>query len=493
MDTSCLRPEPLKRYVPLIALVITILTLVIIPFKVISYGYLPPDDALRHAGKAVSDKPWSEILILNTCIKMDSHPGWHAILGFLHKTAGMNTDDLVVFSVIFLFLLFSGGPLFLVKRPEAWIISLIVVTVVNLTFIGRLFLGRPFILTMFVVAVMCLSWHKFRDRLMPWGTFWGLAALIAVTAWAHCGWYQLALPILAVFLAKEWKAGFRLTLAAGLGILLGASFTGHPALYFEQTVTHAVRAMSAHPVQRLLVGEFQPMAADAVTALAVIAVIVYCHIRGRLDRKSVSNPVFILVCLSWMLGFVSRRFWFDFGTPAVCVWITLMLQDIIAADAPECSCQRIVITIIACSVLYLSVTADISSRWTWPLTKAYLDTNDSEQAEWLPGEDGIIYTADMSIFYDTLYKNPRAPWRYILGYESAIMPDEDLAVYDNIHWNNGSEKAYAPWVAKMRPNDRLALRGGTGGAPDIPELEWKYIVTGIWIGRPRNTRNTSDI
>ena len=51
--------EPLRRYVPLAVWVIVILTLLLIPLKIIGYGYIPPDDALRHAGKAVSGKSWS--------------------------------------------------------------------------------------------------------------------------------------------------------------------------------------------------------------------------------------------------------------------------------------------------------------------------------------------------------------------------------------------------------------------------------------------------
>ena len=44
----------LKRYVLLAAWMLVILTLLAIPLKIISYGYLPVDDTLRHAAKAVS-------------------------------------------------------------------------------------------------------------------------------------------------------------------------------------------------------------------------------------------------------------------------------------------------------------------------------------------------------------------------------------------------------------------------------------------------------
>ena len=35
----------------------------------------------------------------------------------------------------------------------------------------------------------------------------------------------------------------------------------------------------------------------------------------------------------------------------------------------------------------------------------------------------------------------------------------------------------------MKPADRLVIRGGGGDRPNIPQLEWFYGVSGLWIGR----------
>src|SRR5689334_22324101 len=75
----------LARYVPLVSWIIAVMTVILIPSKIISYGYLPQDDALRHAAKAVSGKPWQEILVMRSDFLIDPHPGWHAILGFIHR------------------------------------------------------------------------------------------------------------------------------------------------------------------------------------------------------------------------------------------------------------------------------------------------------------------------------------------------------------------------------------------------------------------------
>ena len=95
--------EPFRRYVPLAAWAIVILLLLVIPLKVISYGYLPGDDALRHAAKAVSGKTWPEILVLGPAFHFDPNWGWHWLLEKIHLSTNWDAERLVVFSVLTLF------------------------------------------------------------------------------------------------------------------------------------------------------------------------------------------------------------------------------------------------------------------------------------------------------------------------------------------------------------------------------------------------------
>jgi hypothetical protein len=184
-----------------------------------------------------------------------------------------------------------------------------------------------------------------------------------------------------------------------------------------------------------------------------------------------------------VLGFKAVRFTEDWGWPALMVLITgdvqLLLQARFAAD----SFKRLALTCGLALMTFLAITNDVGSRWTQSLTWTYLTPDNPDLNGWLPEKGGILYSADMTIFYQTFFKNPNADWRYILGFESTFMSDEDFATLHRVLWNFGDSKAYKFWVDKMRPQDRLVIRGGRGGPPTIPKLEWNYGVSGIWIGR----------
>src|SRR3972149_8314765 len=161
----------------------------IIPVRIIGYGYMPMDDSNRHAAKVVSGKDWSEILVLRDEVKMDSHPGWHAILNLFHKATNYSTDHLVDISVIFMFILFSLVPLMSLDRPEAWPMVLLTFIVASPGLIDRLLLGRPYIFTMSVVLVLCFFWPKLRSKKLPYKVLVFLTLLIAASTWIHCAWY----------------------------------------------------------------------------------------------------------------------------------------------------------------------------------------------------------------------------------------------------------------------------------------------------------------
>src|SRR5258705_8172559 len=97
--------EALRRYVPLAAWAVAVLTLLAIPLKIIGYGYLPGDDTLRHAAKAVSGKSWSEILVLNDAYQIDHEFGWNLLLEEIYLWKACGAESLAIFSVVTMFIL----------------------------------------------------------------------------------------------------------------------------------------------------------------------------------------------------------------------------------------------------------------------------------------------------------------------------------------------------------------------------------------------------
>jgi hypothetical protein len=137
--------------------------------------------------------------------------------------------------------------------------------------------------------------------------------------------------------------------------------------------------------------------------------------------------------------------------------------------------------------LFLQSTNDLDRRYSRSSHEYFMDAQDPALQGWLPEPGGIFYSAQMGFFYNTFYKNPQAEWRYILGLEPALMPEDDLKTYRDIQLSGGAVKAYEPWRDKMRPADRLMI--ASAAQPDLPGLEWHDGGGNIWIGRlPKTAR-----
>jgi hypothetical protein len=144
--------------------------------------------------------------------------------------------------------------------------------------------------------------------------------------------------------------------------------------------------------------------------------------------------------------------------------------------------------------IYLGFTSDRDGRWTQNLTTDFLSENNPALTGWLPDPGGIIYDSDMDVFFQTFYANPKADWKYILGFESGWMRPEDLEVLRKYQWNFGDVRILAPWVDEMRPQDRMIINAPGSSPPNLPELQWDYAATEMWIGRlPRPGNNPAPV
>ena len=475
----------LRRHVPLLVWALVALTVIAIPLKIIGYGYLPGDDALRHAAKAMSGRPWGGILVLGSAYH-DQHFFWHLFLRQIFLWSHCNTGQLVGFTVAGLFVLFGFSMLPWLKRPEAWLIALALAMVAGgLT--PRLMLGRPFMLTLSGLVTILCAW-QFREPSSPrWRIFALFTAVIGVCTQLHGIWYLWVLPVAAFFLAGQFRWGILLAAGWLAGSFLGACLTGHPFASLFYAVEIGRKALGVYLIQRTIPMEIQPFAGDIYALLIVVGLLILRCV-GKLDPLSwKSSPVFWLACLGWVLGFKAARFWVDWGWPALMVLSAYELQLLLTARLAADSLKRVALAGGLAVMTYLATTSNNYGKWTENLSWPALSQDNPDLKGWLPEPDGIFYTADMTVFYQTFFKNPQARWRYSTGFDPALMPDADFAVYQNVHWNFGDSQAYRPWVEKMRPADRLVLRGKNGDAPSLPQLEWNFAANGFWIGRTPRT------
>ncbi len=479
--------DPLKRYVPLAVWAIVILVILAMPFKIIGYGYLPGDDALRHAAKAVSGKSWSQILVLNDVYKIDHEFGWNLLLEKIHLWLNWNAESLVVFSVVTLFILVGWSALPWLKRPEAWLITLTLATLVAAV-TGRMTLGRPYLVTFAVLLTILFLWQKFGASPPKKWMLLLAAALFALGTFVHGVWYLWVLLLGAFVLAGEFRWAVSLGICWVIGVFIGSALTGHPFEYPVQAFKLALLAVGAHATEKTMATELQPFDGN-ILALVILGGLIVLRQLAKLNSVPLTrNPAFWLTCICWVLGFKVSRFWDDWGWPALMVLMTWDLQALLLARFAENSFRRLGLTLGLAAATFLCVTNDAHSRWSQTLSDRYVTADNPEIAGWMPDPGGIFYTADMTLFYQTFFKNPTGDWRYMLGFEPTWMPRKDFEVFQQVLWNSGDAKAYAPWVKEMQPADRLAIRGGSGAAPGIPQLEWKYSGQGIWLGRtPRRT------
>lgn len=464
--------------------------LVLIPLRIIGYGFLPGDDALRHAAKAVSGKDWSEILVLNPQFPFDHNPGWHWLLTLLHRTAGWGTDALVAFSVVGLALVFSLAPLMFFRRAEAWVAALLVSVVAFPMLYVRMMFGRPYILSVTFLMLVLLGWREIKSGDRRIRRLLLTLAGMALVVWMHGVWYLFVLPVVAFALAGRKREAMELGGCWLGGAVLGGLLTGHAVGYLAQAVRIATSALGGDVNLQMLAYEFHPTEGEFASLAVIGLLMLWRSRRGWRWEQAWRDPIFILVVMGWVLGLKVGRFWYDWGLPSLVVWVALGLQEELEARVAFDSFRRMVLAGLAAVALFFGMTSDVHERWTSALHVEYLTADNAELQGWLPDPGGIIYSTDMGIFYQTFFKNPQAPWRYILGYEPTFMPAEDLQILRRIQWNLGESKAFEPWVAKMRTEDRLVLRGAVYQRPNVAGLEWKYAVGNTWIGRkPRATAN----
>jgi hypothetical protein len=455
------------------------LGLAVVPLRIVGQGFLPDDDALRHAAKAVLGRPWSEVLVLRPEVTMDSHPGWHALLSFVHRTSGADAHALVFFSITVLLLALLLPAAFLMRRPEAWALALVAFSALEPRIPTRFASGRPFVLAEALLVVVCLlavrpGAGKPVRRALP-----VLALLFGVTAWMHPSWHLFLLPVAACVLAGRHRLGATLLAGLALGVVVAGLLHGNPLEFATQSVLHTVLAFGTHAPPGTLAIEFLPGDGSPVLVLGAVALLFWRRLRGEGVAGTLANPVAALAALGWILGWLVIRFWSDWGAIALLVLMALEIEAALQGLVEPGSWRRVAVAAFAGVAVVLVLSA--SARPERPAERPFLSLTGPGVEPFLPEPGGILYTDDMRLFFQLFYSRPTAPWRYMVGYEPALMPADDLATFRRVLAARTSE-SFAPWIRKMRPADRLVLRS-TEGRPPIPELEWAQVSQTVWSGR----------
>jgi hypothetical protein len=471
---------PASRPVALAARGVVLAFLAVIPLRIVAQGYVPGDDVLRHVATAVSIHSWNEVLVLRPDVLMDSHPGWHAFLGAVHRATGAGTHGLLLLSIVACYLALILPAVFLMRRPEAWAIALFAFSTLDDAIPSRFASGRPFVLSMGALVVLCLLVARPGFVHRGWRAVVIIGAVLGVVIWIHPSWHLFLLPVGACLLARRWRAAGELFGGLMLGLLVAGILYGNPARFVYQSVLHTALALGGPAPPGTLVREFLPGAGSAPVVLGVLLLLLWRFARGAWSTAVVDNPVFLLAATGWMLGWVIVRFWQDWGVPALLVFVAIELEIVLERRVPADSTRRLLVAGVAGLGALLVLTANTRGQRFSPADRPYLSLTQAA-GEAVPDPGGILYTDDMRLYYDLFYSLPDAPWRYLVGYEPALMPPDDLATFRRI-LTARTPGSFEPWVRKMRPPDRLILQS-TQGRPQIEGLEWTQVSATIWSGR----------
>ncbi len=204
-------------------LLLCLAVFLLVPLRIIAYGYLPQDDALRHSAHAVDGRNWGEVILLNPEFRpeMDSHPGWHRLLRFVHQSTGWSPSHLADFSVALAFLTFTLAGLIASGNPPAWFLACALMSVIEPALFQKLALGHPLFFSMTAVAILLFLWTRARP------VRWWLEAAVACSVLTinivmhPSAWYLWAIAVPPLLACRRWRS--LLIFAAALALASAAA------------------------------------------------------------------------------------------------------------------------------------------------------------------------------------------------------------------------------------------------------------------------------
>lgn len=471
-----------------------LIALFLLPLVLLLQGYFPNDDALRHVAKVVSGRDWSDIIVFRPEVYsgFDSHPGWHVLLGAFHRI-GFGSTALVWISTLLGWWLIFVPIAVLTRRADLLLVITLVVALLQPAFIARFLLGRPFLFSAGALCVYFWSWPRLASERTPWRLCGVLSIVAALQVWIHPSWYLMAIPIFVFgvsgILRGSWREPVRFGLCMALGILAGAVLTGYPLEILVYYFRHMVWAVVEAPAAAERVPELAPLPVIGLLPLLLFWPLAVRWLKPGWKGLSLAHPAYLLAVGGWIMGFWVARFFSDWGIPALLFYLV--------ADHAEASSNRDaskppwmgVPALITASFWLIAMSLVLMATWSsssqsipaWHQLAA-------DEPDWLPGDEGVVFTVDMAAFFNLFYVFPSGHWMYMLGFEPGMMPPEHLQVYQQIK-RTKDLRIFNAWALSMHPQDRLIIRTPQTApvSTRINTLDWKFLPPSTWVGRPQQT------
>ncbi|MBP5467645.1 MAG: hypothetical protein J6Z11_00205 [Candidatus Riflebacteria bacterium] len=466
----------------ILAILLLFVVFLIIPLKIISKGFLPNDDANRHIAFAINDHKWSDVLEITPGLESDHNVGWHKILRFIYKLFRINKNDLLLMSTIGLFLLLNLTGTLVSPNTSAWPITLIVMFLFDPSLIQRSILGRPYIFSCITTLILLKLWFINEQQTNNKLKYFISILALTLAVWIHGTWYTFLILPAALFLSGQVRKSINLTICIILSTIIGAFLTGEfkEFLYFHYSAT--LNIFSEKIYNWMLVTEFEEGNIRLLWMVPTVFIIILSIISKKLKLNDLTkDPTFIMILLTWLLSIKVVRFWLDWGMVALTFWLSFKLSDLIQ-DMQSVKKPLLRRTFFILIVISLTMLIPISNWNNKKERNNYIaDFTKKEFAEFKPVEGGIVYNDSMRHFYYQYFNDPEGKYKYVLGFEPAIMLEDNKKIFRDILYSRFHYKAYKPWVDKLTKNDRLFTIVDL--SKNYPQLDWVKAGEKLYIGK----------
>ena len=272
----------------LLSLLIISLVFLIIPMKIIQYGWLPPDDARRHVAFSTIDCKWSDILVIDKKFDTDHNAGWHQILRFLYNKLGITKEGLIRFSVVGLFLLINIVGIISSPSPICWVLALLSFLIFDFGVLYRMILGRPYIMSCISTLLVLRLWAlpnsntEFGSKQKKYLRIALTIILFSLGTWIHGSWYIFLMIPFSFLLAGKIEESLSLTVCIIIGTLIGAAMTGNFVDFLSYHFNATLNIYSEKTFNWLLVSENSSGIQNTYFIPFVFTIIALCIYKKKL-------------------------------------------------------------------------------------------------------------------------------------------------------------------------------------------------------------------